>query len=79
MKFRENYWPHYKFEGKAEYFEYRAGINSNLCSGEIETLRAQVTYLQEVVGRLLQHLPLDLEQLSDIVDGYDRELEEIDE
>jgi len=79
MKFRENDWPRNKFESKAQYFEHRADINSNLCSGEIETLRAQVTYLQEVVGRLIQHLPLDLEQLSEIVDGYDRELEEIQE
>lgn len=80
MKFRESsYWTTAKFESKAEYFEHRAYQNVVGCDGELETFRARVTYLEEVIGRIIQHLPLDLEQLSEIVNGYDRQLEEIEE
>ncbi len=80
MKFREcSYGASVKFESMDEYFESRAYANARGYDGELETLRGRVTYLEEVIGRLLRHLPIDLEQLSDVADGYDRELEEIEE
>lgn len=80
MKFREaSSWSTTKFQSKAEYFEHRVYQNVVGCDGELETLRARVTYLEEVICRIIQHLPLDLEQLSEIVNGYDSQLEEIEE
>ena len=79
MKFKENSWSSRTYESKKDYFDERANDAQRLSSGEIETLRDRIDFLEEVIGRLLDHLPLSLEQLSDIVDGYDRELEDLDE
>lgn len=78
MKFREGY-NGAVYESKAEYFEHRVFDSSRFCDGELETLAARIDYLEQVIGRIIQHLPLDLEQLSEIVNGYDRDLQEIDQ
>ena len=77
MKFRENPWSS-TYESKEEYFNARCSFNTLISEGELETLNRRIEFLEDVLSRLIQHLPMTLEELSNIVDGYDRELEEVD-
>ena len=80
MKFREtSNWNVRTYGSHEEYFDAHASDNLSLTYGEMETLRQRVAFLESIVGRLLNHIPLSLDQLSDVVIGYDSGLEEIEE
>jgi hypothetical protein len=65
------------FESPEQYFSYH--MDRIYGEGSLETLRYKVEALEEIIGRLLNHLSLPLDQLSDVVAGYDQKLEELDE
>jgi len=80
MKFKHTkYGKTTTYESKEEYFNSGIYRNRSYEDGQIEAMERKIEYLESVIGRWLNHTKLNLEQLSDIVDGYDRELEEVEE
>ena len=67
-----------KFDSVGDYLSYYTNFNcSDYGKGQIETMESKLEYLEDVLGRLLDALApqLSLEQISEIVAGYDQNLE----
>lgn len=79
MKFKEdlNWCSSDTYNSPEEYFQQ--SLTGHDYVGTVENLERKVEHLENVIGRLLNHTPLTLEQLSDVVNGYDKDLVEVDE